>query len=135
MNVRRVLETCLYAKDLEAAEAFYTEVIRLECFAKVEGRHLFFRCGPGVFLIFNPEATMETGGKLPVPPHGAEGPGHAAFAIGENELEPWRQRLAQHRVEIEEEIEWPGGGRSIYFRDPAGNSVELGTPTIWGFEE
>lgn len=24
------------------------------------------------------------------------------------------------------------GGKSIYFRDPAGNSVELVTPGIWG---
>ena len=27
---------------------------------------------------------------------------------------------------------WPGGGRSIYFRDPAGNCVELVTPGVWG---
>jgi hypothetical protein len=32
-------------------------------------------------------------------------------------------------------VEWPGGGRSIYFRDPAGNSVELGTPAIWAIDD
>ena len=35
-------------------------------------------------------------------------------------------------VDIETEVEWPGGGRSIYVRDPAGNSVELASSTIWG---
>jgi hypothetical protein len=33
---------------------------------------------------------------------------------------------------IEKEFGWPRGGRSIYFRDPAGNSVELVTPGLWG---
>jgi hypothetical protein len=35
-------------------------------------------------------------------------------------------------VPIEREIEWDEGGTSIYVRDPAGNSVELAPPTIWG---
>ena len=30
------------------------------------------------------------------------------------------------------EVPWPEGGRSIYFRDPAGNSLELAPPTLWG---
>jgi catechol 2,3-dioxygenase-like lactoylglutathione lyase family enzyme len=29
----------------------------------------------------------------------------------------------------------PRGGRSFYFRDPAGNSLELATPRIWGLPE
>ena len=35
-------------------------------------------------------------------------------------------------VEIEVDYLWPGGGRSIYFRDPAGNSLEFAEPSIWG---
>ena len=38
-------------------------------------------------------------------------------------------------VSIEAEVEWPNGGFSIYLRDPAGNSVELATPSIWGLGE
>ena len=34
-------------------------------------------------------------------------------------------------VAIEAEVEWPSGGRSLYFRDPAGNVVELAPPTLW----
>jgi len=29
------------------------------------------------------------------------------------------------------DFEWPQGGRSIYFRDPAGNSLEFAEPRIW----
>jgi catechol 2,3-dioxygenase-like lactoylglutathione lyase family enzyme len=43
----------------------------------------------------------------------------------------WRAHLEGRGVEIESQVEWPNGGRSIYFRDPAGNSVEIATPELW----
>ena len=59
LKVASVLETCIYAEDLEAAEAFYRSVLGLEAFQKAPGRHVFFYCGPhAVFLVFNPEATV-----------------------------------------------------------------------------
>jgi catechol 2,3-dioxygenase-like lactoylglutathione lyase family enzyme len=131
----RVLESCLYADDLVAAEAFYADVIGLEPFARAAGRHVFFRCGPGVFLVFAPAVTSSAPGAVggvPVPAHGAVGPGHVAFAVDEDALDAWRARLAAAGVPIEAEIAWPRGGRSLYVRDPAGNSVELASPRIWG---
>ena len=131
----RVLESCLYATDLAAAARFYEDVLRLTPFARVEGRHVFFRCGPGVFLLFAPEVTATTPGAVggvPVPAHGAHGPGHVAFAVADDALDGWRAHLAAHAVAIEAEIAWPRGGRSLYVRDPAGNSVELASPSLWG---
>jgi catechol 2,3-dioxygenase-like lactoylglutathione lyase family enzyme len=58
-----------------------------------------------------------------------------AFAVGEAELPAWRCRLADAGVFIETELAWPGGGHSLYFRDPAGNSIELATPRLWGLPE
>ena len=130
--VAGVLETCLYATDLDAAERFYRDVVGLEPFARAAGRHVFFRCGArAVFLLFNPEATERAAG-TGVPPHGARGPGHVAFAVGEDDLPAWRERLARHGVPVEAEVEWPRGGRSLYVRDLAGNSVELAPGRIWG---
>ena len=57
------------------------------------------------------------------------------FSIREAEMASWRERLAAKGVAIEKEVDWPGGGRSIYFRDPAGNSVELASPRIWRLPE
>jgi catechol 2,3-dioxygenase-like lactoylglutathione lyase family enzyme len=37
-------------------------------------------------------------------------------------------------VAVESEVAWPQGGRSIYFRDPAGNSLECAEARIWGIE-
>jgi catechol 2,3-dioxygenase-like lactoylglutathione lyase family enzyme len=39
--------------------------------------------------------------------------------------------LRKAGVSIEREVDWDEGGRSIYFRDPAGNVVELAPPTLW----
>ncbi len=102
------------------------------------GRHVFFRCGAGVLLVFVPETTagattLVDGTAIPL--HGADGPGHVAFAVPEPELASWKGRLIEQGVAIEAEVRWPQGGRSVYFRDPAGNSLELASPTIWGLPE
>jgi catechol 2,3-dioxygenase-like lactoylglutathione lyase family enzyme len=134
MKPAGILETVLYAGDLDAAEVFYRDVLGLEPFARVPGRHLFYRCGDQVLLIFNPAATRAApaAGALPVPPHGALGPGHICFRATAAEIEAWVRRLAAHAVAIEADFEWPRGGRSIYFRDPAGNCLEIAEPRIWG---
>src|SRR5262245_61103477 len=138
MTPHRVLETCIYAADLDAAERFYTSVLGLEVIARQPGRHVFFRCGQGVFLVFNPDQTaipMTMEGGIVLPLHGAHGPGHMAFAVAEAELPAWRDRLHEGGVAVEVEVTWPNGGRSLYFRDPAGNSIELATPRLWGMAE
>lgn len=135
MKAAAVLEAALYVSDLAAAEAFYRDVLRLDVIGRVEARHVFFRCGPTVVLLFNAEATEvppAPGARLPVPPHGAHGPGHLCFAADADEIERWKRHLMQRGVAIEAEVTWPQGGRSIYFRDPAGNSLEFAEPAIWG---
>jgi len=136
MRPRAVLETALYCKDLETAERFYVEVLGLEPLAREAGRHVFFRCGHGMLLLFNPSVTENADtadAGEPVPVHGARGPGHMAFRAGRTELDRWKRHLEAHGVAIERETDWPNGARSIYFRDPAGNSLEFATPDLWGF--
>ncbi len=130
-----ILETVLYARDLDAAERFYGEVMGLEAFTREEGRHVFFRCGDQVFLIFNPDATVRppAPGSLPVPPHGATGDGHVCFRVAPATLDDWRRHLEAHGIAIESDFRWPGSdARSLYFRDPAGNCLELAPAALWG---
>jgi hypothetical protein len=44
-------------------------------------------------------------------------------------------RLAERGVALEHEHVWPGGAVSLYFRDPAGNSLEIAAPGLWGITE
>ena len=133
MRVQQILETCLYVNDLDAAEAFYRVTLGLELESRQPGRHVFFHCGNSMLLLFEAEACRQIDSGIP--PHGAHGPGHAAFAVPAKHVDQWRQHLIASNVAIEKEVSWPGGGRSIYFRDPSGNSLELATPSIWGLPD
>ncbi|WP_112874742.1 VOC family protein [Paracoccus endophyticus] len=132
------LETALYADDLAAAEAFWTGVMGLAVIARVPGRHVFFRTADSprsqVLLVFDAHATVRPpapDARLPVPPHGAVGPGHACLAAAPETLDDWRAHLESRGIAIEADFRWPNGARSIYLRDPAGNSIELADPAIW----
>ncbi|WP_047461224.1 VOC family protein [Rhizobium rhizogenes] len=133
-SLEGVLETALYADDLDAVETFYGGILGLEKISRGGNRHVFYRCGPGVLLIFNPAETLKPPepGALPVPPHGTKGHGHVCFRIAGNDIEAMAERLKAASVTIEADFHWPNGGRSIYFRDPAGNSLECAEPRIWG---
>ena len=126
MRPRGVYETVVYAADLDAARAFYRDVLGLR-----EVEEGAFRLDDGgVLLLFDPARSSQPG--RPVPSHGSTGPVHVAFSVGEGELDAWRQRLAEQGVELEQDQDWRrGGARSLYVRDPAGNSVELVDGDLW----
>lgn len=128
-----VLEACLYADDLDAAEAFYRDVLGLEFVTRIEGRHVFFRCQGQMVFLFQPDATETTSpdAPFPVPPHGARGPGHICFSSDAAGVAAWRSRLEAAGIGIEADFNWPNGARSIYFRDPAGNSLEIAERRLW----
>ena len=131
-----ILETALYAENLEETAAFYEVVLGFARHVEVPGRHVFFRLENGMLLLFRPSVARrppEPGARLLVPPHGATGAGHACFAASAAGIAAWRTRLEAAGVTIEADFDWPNGGRSIYFRDPAGNSLEFAEPLIWGY--
>jgi catechol 2,3-dioxygenase-like lactoylglutathione lyase family enzyme len=132
MNTR-VLETSLYADALEPLAAFYCDVLGFRVLDDGE-RLIALDAGQGtVLLLFRRGATIEgvttPGGRIP--PHDGDGPVHLAFAIEAEDLPGWERRLAEHGVAVESRVRWGRGGRSLYFRDPAGHSIELATPGVW----
>lgn len=123
-----LLETALYVDDLLAAERFYAGVLGLEVGERVAGVLLFLRLDDAMLLLFEPGAARRNAS---IPAHGAHGPGHVCFAVAEDGLEPWALHLQAHGVAIEQRHRWPNGRRSLYFRDPAGNSLEFASPGLW----
>ena len=123
-----VLETSLYASDLDAATQFYGDVLGLDLALEAEG-HRTFRCGPGVLHVFDPSASRSDGS---LPSHGADGSVHVAFAVPTDRLAAWRRHFRRRDVEVEHEEAWGEGHRSLYVRDPAGHSVELVSENLWG---
>ncbi|MEI4486731.1 VOC family protein [Frigidibacter sp. MR17.14] len=133
MRADGILETVLYATDLDAMQDFYTRVFGLEVVQKVPGRLVFLRCGSQMLLIFDPEVSARPDPKIAIPRHGATGPGHVCFrAETLAEIDDWHRHLLAQGVAIELDHLWPSGARSLYCRDPAGTSVEVGMPAMWG---
>ena len=129
-----ILESVQYCEDLEAAGRFYEQILGLSLLSCEANRHRFYRLRDGMLLLFHPQSTQQQTvrvGDQTIPKHGARGPGHLAFSISDDEVDTVRRQLDRHGVVIESEIQWPGGGVSLYCRDPAGNSIEFATRSLW----
>lgn len=132
MQAKSILETVLYSSDPEGCATFYRQVFGLEEVHSQPKRFSFLRCGTQMLLIFAPEVSADPARQTGIPAHGSQGPGHVCFGVAtRDELEKWQKHLAIFRIGIEHFHDWPGGGRSLYLRDPAGNSVEIAETRIW----
>jgi len=132
-RISRVLETALYCDDLPATSAFYRNVLGAIPLFEDERLSALDTGGGTVLLLFRRGSSA---GGVPlasgfIPPHDSTGPAHIALAITAADLPEWERLLAARGVAIESRVEWPRGGRSLYFRDPEGHSVELATPGVW----
>ena len=131
--LHRVVETALYVLDVARARDFYVGVLGAGVLLDSSRLVALDVDGESVLLLFARGATLEPlqtpGGT--VPPHGAEGAQHLAFAIVAADLRAWAEHLDSSGVPIESHVRWPRGGQSLYIRDPDGHSVELITPGLW----
>ncbi|MGH2694715.1 MAG: VOC family protein [Actinomycetota bacterium] len=120
-----ILEAVLYCtpKTEEPTRRFYEEVLGLRRVSQWT-----YRLGPQLFLLFNAEATRVQ--EWP-PPHGASGSGHICFTVPPEGYGKWKEHLEQHDVELINEIDWSRGVRSFYFKDPAGNMLEIANGDMW----
>ena len=125
-----VLETALYhdGGDREAIERFYGDVLGLPAVAAWPDG-VAFRVGAGVLLLFDRDGLAERGG--PIAEHGSTGPGHACLRAEGAEYDRRREQIAGAGTPITHDAEWGGGGRSFYFKDPAGNLLEVADRDIW----
>jgi catechol 2,3-dioxygenase-like lactoylglutathione lyase family enzyme len=133
-RIRRFLESALYVTDLDRSLAFYDRVFGFRTIVRQPERLYALRVGDDqVLLLFKRGCCNEPlevpGGRIP--PHGGSGVLHFAFAIDKSEVQAWRDRLRELDVPVSSEVEFSGGARSIYFRDPDNHLIELATPEIW----
>ncbi len=129
-RISAVLETILYVDDVESARAFYEGILGLQPHGMASELGVGYRLDSQMLLLFNPELSSRPG--RIVPSHSARGAGHLAFKASPAETEQWKQHLESQGVAIEQDHKWENGARSIYFRDPAGNSLEFTSPALWG---
>jgi catechol-2,3-dioxygenase len=132
-HTQRVLETALYFDDLHQASAFYQQLLSTVPLHQDERLVAIDAGGGTVLLLFRRGASAAgvpaSGGVIPA--HDGTGPAHVALAISGNDFTDWEAHLTSCGVKVESRVDWPRGGRSLYFRDPAGHSIELVTPGVW----
>ena len=120
----------LLVGDMDAATAFYTEVIG--CTVDNDLRQYGMRqLRAGAHLIDLVDISSEQGAWARPEVPGGRNVDHVALALGPAEPDKVRTHLAAHHVDIIEEGERTGAEGdtlSFYIRDPAGNQVELSFP-------
>jgi catechol-2,3-dioxygenase len=134
MKINKVIETCIYSSDLENMKKFYVGILGLSVIHE-EDKLIFLKAGKSVLLIFDPLRTSINNDKLPT--HGAMTPPssiHFAMEIEEQEYQACKELLVRNGIAIEKEVKWNCNTKSLYFRDPSGNLVELITPGGWPVE-
>jgi catechol-2,3-dioxygenase len=134
MKINKIIETCIYSSDLESMKKFYVGILGLSVIHEEE-KLIFLKAGKSVLLIFDPLRTSINNDKLPT--HGAMTPPssiHFAMEIEEQEYLPCKELLVRNGIAIEKEVKWNYNTKSLYFRDPSGNLVELITPGGWPVE-
>lgn len=129
-GVRGVLESALYYphSQREAVLAFYERTLGMRQVASWDNG-CAYRLGQGVLLLFDLELLSGQGG--PVSDHGAAAGGHVCLVAEAGEYDGVRERVAAAGAEITHDHEWPRGGRSFYFKDPAGNLLEVADSDLW----
>lgn len=122
MNFLKIKETCLYIQDLEKAFEFYHGKLGLPVINYMHGKHLFLRVGSSVLLLFNPEDSRK---KASPPPHYGAGVQHFAFEVSQDRYQEAKNEIISKGISIIDQVQWPTGKESFYFRDPDGNVLEI----------
>jgi catechol 2,3-dioxygenase-like lactoylglutathione lyase family enzyme len=136
MIVGGILETALYVADVKRSAAFYRRLFGFPTLLESERLIALDVSGRSVLLLFPEGGTKDPfpvpGGGGVIPPHGGTAGGyHFAFSIASEDVESWQRRLESEDVAVESVVTWPGGAKSVYFRDPDDNLAELITAGFW----
>jgi catechol 2,3-dioxygenase-like lactoylglutathione lyase family enzyme len=141
VKFNKIVETCVYTSDLQKLKDFYVDGLGLELVSEEKHRSIFLKVGKSMLLIFKPEKTLmveqykedkENRKRFDIelfPPHGAITPPsiiHFALEIDKSDYDNSKKVLMANNIKIEKEIIWnEGSAKSIYFKDPSGNLVEI----------
>src|SRR6476469_1357263 len=130
MKFSKIIETCIYSSNLKEMKEFYQDKIGLDLVSEELNRHVFFKVGKDMLLIFNPDVTLYEKDTN----HGARTPpsiNHFAFEIKKADFQSIKMFILKKNIEVEKEVTWNNGALSIYFRDPGGNLVEIIIDDFW----
>jgi catechol 2,3-dioxygenase-like lactoylglutathione lyase family enzyme len=123
-RVAKLTYACVLTRQIDRLASFYEDVLRVA--ARREGPYIEFSTEPGIFCLWTLDAYAEIAGAERLPEPGAGG------IMLEFEVDDVDAEFARLRDTSSPPIEFiippttmTWGNRSIYFRDPDGNLVNL----------
>ncbi|GAA5960010.1 hypothetical protein JCM8115_004497 [Rhodotorula mucilaginosa] len=151
-RISHVLELILYASHLPRSVGFYRSTLRLGEPFLSNDRIAGFSLGNGTTLLLfqrgattkdlpmrAPDAPSPFNTPAIIPAHGLSDKDdqvrlktHFALAVDKPEdVDAWERELGEKGVPLLGKVQWPGGGRSVYFSDPDEHVGELASRGIW----
>lgn len=119
--IRAIDYTVIHVRDLIAMRRFYEDVLQFELIRELSPRWIEYRVGPNVLALALPGLTKDD---APVPPQTAAL--QLAFKVERDAVDACAAELAQRGVAVMlPPTDQPFGHRTLFFRDPDGNLLEV----------
>jgi len=119
--IKAIDYTVIYVRDLAAMRRFYEDVLKIELIRELSPRWIEYRIGPNVLALALPGLTAKD---APVPPQTAAL--QLAFRVDRDAVDACAAELTRQGVAILlPPTNQPFGHRTLFFRDPDGNVLEI----------
>jgi lactoylglutathione lyase len=119
--IRSLDYTILWAREMQAMRRFYADVMQFEVYFELSGDWLEFRVGGNILALCRPGLIVPDG-----TPPGGVGSVHLAFRVRREEVDACEVSLRSEDVVIVAPAsDQPWGHRTMFFRDPDGNLLEI----------
>jgi catechol 2,3-dioxygenase-like lactoylglutathione lyase family enzyme len=121
--IKAIDYTVIFVRDMAAMRRFYADVLGFPLIRELSPRWIEYRVGPNTLALAMPGGSR-TAGDAPIPNGTAAL--QLAFKVAPAEVDLCADELVRHGVAlVEPPKDQPFGHRTLFFRDPDGNLLEV----------